>query len=316
MKKWAILAVCAILVFLLSGCDEGVETVEILPRESVIPGDAVKVSPETDLYPPQLHSGAWEEPVPLPAPVNTAGAEDSPFITPDGKTLYFFFTPDPQVPVQDQLTDGATGIYVSRKADGGWGEAQRVILQDPDKLALDGCHFVQDDVIWFCSAREGYQGMHWFTAEYREGAWTNWQQVDFDPAYEVGELHISADGGALYFHSSRPGGKGGYDLWVSRKVQGEWGEPENLAALNSAENDGWPYLSQDGSVLWFLRTYQGTPALFRSQKGEDGWGEPQLILSQFAGEPSLDNEGNLYFVHHFYEDGQMIEADIYLAEKK
>lgn len=68
--------------------------------------------------------------------------------------------------------------------------------------------------------------------------------------------------------------------------------------------------------MWFLRTYRGTPALFRSHKGESGWGEPALIVSQFAGEPSLDSEGNLYFVHHFYEGDQMIEADIYLAKKK
>jgi hypothetical protein len=56
--------------------------------------------------------------------------------------------------------------------------------------------------------------------------------------------------------------------------------------------------------------------LFRSLKGEGGWEEPEMIISQFAGEPSLDEEGNLYFVHHFFEDGQMIEADIYLAKKK
>lgn len=316
MKKWTLMTVCVFLSIFLSGCGEGGEAVDILPRESVIPADAVKILPETDIYPPKLHAADWEEPAPLPAPINTAGAEDSPFITPDGQTLYFFFTPDPQIPVQDQLSDGATGIYVSRKTGAGWQDPQRVLLQDPDKLALDGCQFVQGDVIWFCSAREGYQGMHWFTAEHKEGSWTNWQSVDFDPAYEVGELHISADGDALYFHSPRPGGKGGYDVWLSRKVQEEWGEPENLAVINSPEDDGWPFLSQDGSELWFLRTYRGTPALFRSLKGEGGWEEPEMIISQFAGEPSLDEEGNLYFVHHFFEGGQMIEADIYLAKKK
>jgi len=46
------------------------------------------------------------------------------------------------------------------------------------------------------------------------------------------------------------------------------------------------------------------------------WSEPELIISWFAGEPSLDNVGNIYFVHHFYKDGNMIEADIYVAKKK
>jgi len=32
-------------------------------------------------------------PVTLEEPVNTAGGGDSPFISPGGNTLYFFFTP-------------------------------------------------------------------------------------------------------------------------------------------------------------------------------------------------------------------------------
>ncbi len=44
--------------------------------------------------------------------------------------------------------------------------------------------------------------------------------------------------------------------------------------------------------------------------------EPELIVSQFAGEPTLDDAGNLYFVHHYFEHGQMIEADIYVAYRK
>ena len=30
----------------------------------------------------------------------------------------------------------------------------------------------------------------------------------------------------------------------------------------------------------------------------------------------MDAQGNLYFVHHFYEDGVMLDADIYVAYKK
>jgi len=35
-----------------------------------------------------------------------------------------------------------------------------------------------------------------------------------------------------------------------------------------------------------------------------------------ATEPSLDNEGNTYFTHHFFRDGVMLEADIYVAYRK
>ena len=60
----------------------------------------------------------------------------------------------------------------------------------------------------------------------------------------------------------------------------------------------------------------GQSVRFRSQKTDGEWDEPELVVSQYAGEPTLDDAGNLYFVHHYFSQGQMIEADIYLATKK
>ncbi|MCJ7532733.1 MAG: hypothetical protein MUO64_17135 [Anaerolineales bacterium] len=53
---------------------------------------------DLDPFPPVLHSNEWQGSIPIDGSINTAGAEDSPYITPDGNTLYFFFTPDVSVP--------------------------------------------------------------------------------------------------------------------------------------------------------------------------------------------------------------------------
>lgn len=305
---------CAVIVLagiFISGCTEAPPIIE---RETAIPVDAVKINPETDKYPPVLHSDEYENPVPL-AVINTAGAEDSPFMPEHNNAFYFFFTPDVRVPVQKQIIDGVTGIYVSKKANGTWQKPERVMLQKSGKLALDGCTFVMGNTMWFCTAREGYTGLHWFTAEYVKGKWANWKNADFDPDLQVGELHFSGQN-EVYFHSSREGSKGQYDIWVSRNVGGEWQQPENIEAVNTEENEGWPYLTPDGNELWFNRQYMGTPAVFRSKNVDGTWQKPELVISQFAGEPTLDNEGNVYFVHHFYDDGKMIEADIYVAYRK
>jgi hypothetical protein len=299
---------------LVGGCVS--EPPETINRESKIPSDQVKITLETDPLPPILHSDEYETPIPMPYPINTAGAEDSGFIMPDGNTFYVWFTPDPNAPLAEQLDDGVTGIYVSKKINGVWQEPERVLLQDPDKQALDGCEFIQDSIMWFCTARTGYAGLHWFTAEYKDGKWTNWQNADFNPDYEVGELHITSDGQELYFHSSRADGSGQYDIWVSENIGGEWSSPVNIEVINGPEVDGWPSLTQDGTELWFTRWYMGSPAIFRSKRVNGEWQEPELIISQFADESSVDNEGNIYFTHHYYKDGVMLEADIYVAYKK
>lgn len=309
------LLLCLMLAIIVaSGCGEPKEPEQTLTREETIPAGAVKMLPETDSYPPILHSGEFHEPVPLQSPINTAGAEDSPFI-PEGKEeMYFFFTPDPTIPAEKQLLDGVTGIWLSQWRSGQWQEPERVWLQDEGKLALDGCTFVSGNLMYFCSAREGYAGVHWFTAEFEDGQWQDWANADFPEQFEVGELHIWGD--ELYYHSSHDGGEGSNDIWMLERVNGEWQEPVNVAAVNTAENEGMPFLTSDGLELWFHRFHQGSPAVFRSRRVNGEWQTPEMIVSQFAGEPTVDWQGNLYFVHHFYKDNKMIEADIYVAYRK
>ena len=125
-------------------------------------------------------------------------------------------------------------------------------------------------------------------------------------------MHITLDGNELYFHSSRSGGKGGLDIWMSKKVNSEWQTPINLELVNTPSEEGWPYITFDGNELWFSKDY----GIWRSKKVNGEWQTAENIISSLAGEPTLDSEGNLYFVHHFYKNNTMIEADIYVAKKK
>lgn len=315
VKRMALKFNIIICIIYLFACDTlPIDEFQQKTREDVIPDSAIKMTPETDIFPPILHSNEYEEPVPLSGPVNTAGAEDSPFIPINRNEFYFFFTPDVTIPVEKQLLDEVTGIYIAELDNGIWKDVNRVRLQDQDKLSLDGCTFVNGDTMWFCTAREGYTGLHWFTAEFIDGEWTNWELSDFNPEYEVGELHIHND--ELFYHSYKDGGKGGTDIWMLSRVDGEWANPVNIEIVNSESDEGMPYITPDGKELWFNRFYSGTPAVFRSKRINDQWQEPELIISQFAGEPTLDADGNIYFVHHFYKDGEMIEADIYVTYRK
>ena len=310
-----------IMICLLPACQPATGTQQIPPavtpppsRQSAIPPDAEKMTPPEDPTPPKLHAEEWLEPVPLPGTVNTAGAEDSPFVSPDGNRLFFFFTPDVRVPAESQLTDGVTGIYVTRLTADGSNSANRLQLQDPGKLALDGCPFFDGNLLWFCSVREGHTGLHWFQAELNGDRAISWQIADFTQTGEVGELHIYQD--ELFFHSEQKDGRGGRDIWRSQLEDGSWQPAVNLSDVNTEADEGYPFVTADGRELWFTRTYQGTPAIYRSLRINEGWESPQLVISQFAGEPTLDPQGNLYFVHHFFKAAAMLEADIYVAYRR
>ena len=182
------------------------------------------------------------------------------------------------------------------------------------KLSLDGCEFVLGNKIWFCAAREGYTGLHWFTAKFIDGRWGNWELADFKPEYQVGELHITADGQELYFHSSRPGGQGGYDLWLSKNVNGDWQEPVNFppASIHRTQKAG--LLSRRMEPNYGSRGQIGAPELWRSKRTEGGWSDPERIVCPLAAGASQGTTKEISTSqHHFFKDTNMLEADIYVA---
>jgi hypothetical protein len=214
-----LLFIILFLSVILSGCTQQTPlSYPSISRESKIPPSSEKITPETDVHPPLLYSNEWNEPVPLPSPINTAGAEDSPFIT-----------PDVTVPVEQQLFDNVTGIYMSIQQDEIWSTPKRVWLQDPGRLSMDGAEFIQGTRMWFASAREGYTGVHWFTATFRNGQWCDWENADFPDSLQVGELHFFKNETEVYFHSNRTGGQGALDLWVSEKGMEPGRSPEILS---------------------------------------------------------------------------------------
>jgi WD40-like Beta Propeller Repeat len=65
---------------------------------------------------------------------------------------------------------------------------------------------------------------------------------------------ISKDGLSLYFHSNRPGGLGGFDMYVSQRASAAdpWGSPMNLGpTVNTTFDEGNPAFSRDGHLLFF-----------------------------------------------------------------
>lgn len=107
---------------------------------------------------------------------------------------------------------------------------------------------------------------------------------------------IAPDKNELYFASRRPGGLGGSDIYVTRRVNGKWQEAENLGpGINTAGDDQCPFIHADNQTLYF--TSNGWPGygnndLFVARRQPDGsWGQPVNL-----GYPinTIDDEGTLF----------------------
>lgn len=78
-------------------------------------------------------------------------------------------------------------------------------------------------------------------------------------------LTLSPDGEtALWFSRDRPGGAGGYDIWMSRRSAAGW-QPATPVAFNSAGRDFDPAFSADGRFVYFCSDRLG------GSGGDDIW---------------------------------------------
>ncbi|HFB99534.1 MAG TPA: tetratricopeptide repeat protein [Phaeodactylibacter sp.] len=82
---------------------------------------------------------------------------------------------------------------------------------------------------------------------------------------------ISCDGTKMFFASTREGGHGGGDIYLSSLLpNGEWGVATNLGSVVNTEGDEEaPFIANDGKTLYF------------SSNGHPGQGDGDLFISRF-----------------------------------
>lgn len=76
-------------------------------------------------------------------------------------------------------------------------------------------------------------------------------------AYSEIRAAISPDGSVVLWGSTnRPGGAGGWDLWMSRRDGAAWSAPVAVS-FDSAQNDFDPAFAPDGRTVWFFSNRPG-----------------------------------------------------------
>jgi len=210
--------------------------------------------------------GPWGDPVNLGPNVNGSGIEGSPVVSIDGHLLFFS---------SDRAGGfGLNDIYVARRTDKGddlaWGPAVN-LGPDVNTSGFEAGGF------YLQSAEDGSANLYIvrgpnstaidiYVAPVTRDGETRGPAVpvvelnDPNPAITDAHPSVRIDGREIYFHSSRAGGAGGFDLWRSTRpsVHDPWSVPENVGGtLNTAVNDFQPTLSYDGRTLIFASARSG-----------------------------------------------------------
>lgn len=101
------------------------------------------------------------------------------------------------------------------------------------------------------------------------------------PSHES-SASLSPDGKTMYFVSTRPGGLGGRDIWISTKdAQGNWSAPVNPgAAINTKDDEEGVFIHPDGVTLYFSskghKSYGGYD-VYRSTRVNGMWTQAENL---------------------------------------
>jgi hypothetical protein len=202
--------------------------------------------------------------------------EGEPFVSADGKRLYFTaILPPGDKPWHSDL-------YVAMRQGEGWGTPKP--LPAPVNTAASEWHvsLTAKGVFYFCSERDGGRLKGDIFRAVPEGASYRVDKLPdtVNTAFNDCDPLIAPDESWLIFHSDRPGGFGAHDLYISfRDVKGGWSPAVNMGpSIHTAAWEMAPSLTPDGKFLMFVRR-----KAFETTEPSRIWWVSSEIIARYRG---------------------------------
>ena len=234
-----------------------------------------------------------EAPVPLPSPLNGFKFQYFPALTADNRFLLFTGRPaassGEDLYVSRQNKDGSLGapVPISPAINSSYNEGAGSISGDGKTLVFASCD--RPKAIGNCDLYISRRTGNNWSAPVNLGLNVNSTEWDSQPS-------LSADGRTLYFTSTRRGGQGQEDIYVTTlQPDGNWSPAQNVGTpVNTPGKDMAPFIHASGTTLYYVTdglVGMGGLDVFRCEKGAGtAWSEPRNLgypLNTFENEASL-----------------------------
>ncbi|WP_370089834.1 OmpA family protein [Ekhidna sp.] len=184
----------------------------------------------------------------LPKEINRFKLQYLPSITVDNSTMFY---------TKRDFVQGDEDIVVSYYRDGKWSAAESVSPRINTSLNEGACAVSADGrtmIFTSCDGRNSLGSCDLYISKKTGDVWSRPKNLGkpVNSRYWESQPSLSADGNTLYFSSNRVGGYGGRDIWVSKKVDEDWGEPVNLGpSINTPKDETTPFIHPNGTSLYF-----------------------------------------------------------------
>jgi hypothetical protein len=193
----------------------------------------------------------WTEPENLGRKVNDGGSTRSPTLTADQLCL-----------IVDRPPGNQSDLVEFHRAsiDAPWGPpiySAGTYHEEFPSLSAEGLQLLFNSTSSQGLNSVGGHDLYLLKRPTRDAPWGPVESLGtLNTPYDEGGASLSPNGLLLAFHSNRPGGMGGDDVWIARRpsLTAPFGPPENLGrTVNSGAYDSNPHIIDDTGRLYFER---------------------------------------------------------------
>jgi outer membrane protein OmpA-like peptidoglycan-associated protein len=249
----------------------------------------------------------WKEATISPEPLNSEGNNNSNIALSNDASWMLLYRDDHDLQTGD--------IYESFQKGMSWTDPVKLPEPINTKHHESSASISPDGrTIYFVSDRpDGSKGGRdiWYCTKDENGKWGKAMNIGAPINTKDDEdcVFIHPDGKTLYFSSTRKGGSGGYDIYMTKNEKGLWSNPENIGSpINTPDDD-----------LFFVLTASGKTAFYSSERKGTLGGRDIFEISFTALEKKKDKGPRLALLKGKIYDAktkQPIEATIELTNVK
>jgi len=192
-----------------------------------------------------MENGKWAKP--KVASFSGRWTDTDPFVSPDGKRLFFISNRPLEGASQDKPQKNSHIWYVDRQGVDEWSAPHHLdSIVNLDTSSNYAPSVSLTGTLYFCSRdREGNSGMNSYFAQWLGDHYGKPSLLTFKGLSESQDPFIAPDGRYLIFVS-------GNDLYISFHQKGAWSEPQKLGpTVNNGDSNFSPCVSPDGKTLYY-----------------------------------------------------------------
>ncbi len=206
--------------------------------------------------------------------INSANIEYNPVVAADQSRMAFTVLDQSSEPFKEEIR------VTYNNGKGSWEKPETIDVGTENNVGTAGMSADGKEMMIFIGGVNQTGNLYSIQRKGKKWSTPNIYNKQINSGHLESTASTTPDGRTIYFASNRPGGYGGFDIYMSKKDKdGNWGKAINLGPIvNTSANEDAPFIHPDQRTLFFTSNGHNTIGgqdIFKTVKMGQKWSNPE-----------------------------------------